>query len=187
LAFQKAQTSDLLLVDAVRNFLFGPPGAGGFDLAAMNIQRGRDHGLPSYNQVRADFGLDSVTAFEDISSDPTVQQHLQDVYDTVEDIDIWVGGLAEDPVNGGLVGETFFTILKDQFERLRNGDRFWYQHYLSPAWVDLIENRTLAKIIRDHISSRGEIPNNVFIVPSPRSRRDSTATGQRQHPSFSSP
>lgn len=187
LAFQKAQNIDPLIVDAVRNFLFGPPGAGGFDLAAMNIQRGRDHGLPSYNQVRADFGLDPVTTFDDISSDSTVRQHLQDVYDTVEDIDIWVGGLAEDHVNGGLVGETFFTILTDQFERLRDGDRFWYQRYLSPAWVEVIESRTLATIIRDNTTIHGEIPNNVFIVPPPRSRRDTTDTAQRQHPSFSSP
>lgn len=72
--------------------------------------------------MRADFGLDPVTTFADISSDPTVRHHLQDVYDAVEDIDIWVGGLAEDHSSGGLVGETFFTILKDQFERLRDGD-----------------------------------------------------------------
>ena len=55
------------------------------------------------------------------------------------------------------MGETFFTILKDQFERLRDGDRFWYQHYLSPAWVDLIENRTLAIIIRENTPIREEI------------------------------
>ena len=44
---------------------------------------------PTQDQCR---GLDPVTAFDDISSDPTVPQHLQDVYDTAEDIDIWVGG-----------------------------------------------------------------------------------------------
>lgn len=188
LAAQQAQHLDNLIVDAVRNFLFGPPGAGGVDLAAMNIQRGRDHGLPSYNQVRKDFGLDSVTTFADISSDRTVRQRLRDAYDAVEDIDIWVGGLAEDPIHGGLVGETFFAILKDQFERLRDGDRFWYQAYLSPRWVEVVESRTLATIIRDHTSIRDEIPDDVFIVPLPDgSRQDPTQTDRHPQPSFSSP
>lgn len=185
LASQHAQNIDTLLVDAVRNFLFGPPGAGGIDLAAMNIQRGRDHGLPGYNQVRQDFGLNPVATFNEISSDHTVRQHLKDAYDSVEDIDIWVGGLAEDHINGGLVGETFFTILKDQFERLRDGDRFWYQHYLSPHWAEVIESRTLATIIRDNTSIRGEIPHDVFIVPTDDSRWHPARTGT--HPPISSP
>ena len=45
------------IVDDVRDFLFGEPIPGGFDLATLNIQRGRDHGLPGYNAVRVAFGL----------------------------------------------------------------------------------------------------------------------------------
>ena len=45
LAAQPAQEIDPQVIGAVRNFLFGPPGAGGLDLASLNIQRGRDHGL----------------------------------------------------------------------------------------------------------------------------------------------
>src|SRR5262249_42992403 len=58
---------DNTIVNSVRNFLFGPPGAGGFDLASLNIQRGRDHGLANYNAVRQAYGLSAVTAFNQIS------------------------------------------------------------------------------------------------------------------------
>ena len=64
---QRCQAIDPYLVDEVRNFLFGPPGSGGFDLASLNIQRGRDHGLADYNQARTDLGLDPVTSFSEIS------------------------------------------------------------------------------------------------------------------------
>src|SRR5688500_15395893 len=57
LASQLGQENDLLVVDGVRNNLFGPPGAGGLDLAALDIQRGRDHGLPDYNTLRKTYGL----------------------------------------------------------------------------------------------------------------------------------
>ncbi|NNL50289.1 MAG: peroxidase, partial [Woeseiaceae bacterium] len=52
LAAQVCQQIDVFVIDDVRNFLFGNPGSGGFDLAMLNIQRGRDHGLPNYNAVR---------------------------------------------------------------------------------------------------------------------------------------
>ncbi len=132
LVAQRAQEVDNYLIDEVRNFLFGPPGAGGFDLASLNIQRGRDHGLPGYNQVRIDYGLEPAGSFADVHPDPVVQANLAAAYETVDDVEVWVGGLAEPHVPGAMVGETFRAILADQFERLRDGDRFWYRGYLPP-------------------------------------------------------
>ena len=82
----------------------------GFDLASMNIQRGRDHGLADYNQTRIDIGLDPVYDFSDITSNMDMQQTLRDLYGTVDNIDLWVGGLAEDHVVGSSMGERSWWI-----------------------------------------------------------------------------
>jgi hypothetical protein len=165
MARQIPQEIDAYLVDGVRNFLFGPPGAGGFDLASLNIQRGRDHGLPRYNQVRIDFGLAPKASFADVTSDPDVQAKLATAYATVDDIDVWVGALAEDHYNGGLCGELVYTILRDQFTRLRDGDRFWYQTYMPASFVRRIERQPLSAIIRRNTAIGSELPQDVFIVP----------------------
>ena len=161
LALQTCQQIDVQIVDDVRNFLFGPPGSGGFDLAALNLQRGRDHGLPDYNTVRVAMGLDPKSSFAEVTSDSIVQERLASVYDSVDEIDVWVGGLAEDPVNQGLVGELIFTVVKLQFERLRDGDRFWYERLPDDFLRDVAEVR-LANIIRRNTNIGDEIPNNVF-------------------------
>ncbi len=174
LASQLAQEIDTGVVDDVRNFLFGPPGAGGFDLASLNIQRGRDHGLMDYNSLRVQYGLTAATAFSDISADPAVSGALALVYANVNEIDPWVGMLAEPHVGGSSVGALMSAIIADQFERTRAGDRFFYQ-----ADADLLSilssmGRSLADIeavtLGDVIRLNTGITNlqaNVFIVPSP--------------------
>jgi hypothetical protein len=162
LAAQRPQEVDTQVIDDVRNFLFGPPGAGGFDLAALNIQRGRDHGLPSYTRARIDHGLAPARAFADITQDRVVQGRLAMAYAQVDDVDLWVGGLAEDHVPGAMVGELFWHILVDQFERLRDGDRFWYEIALPPELVRFVEERTLARIIRANTPIGAELQDDVF-------------------------
>ncbi len=165
LAAQAAQNVDVFIIDDVRNFLFGPPGAGGFDLASLNLQRGRDHGLPSYNDAREAFGLARKTSFADVSTDPVVQARLASVYADVDEIDAWTGGLAEDPVNGGLVGELVATVLIEQFEALRDGDRFWYERILPPAELADVQATTLADVIRRNSPIGAELQDDVFHTP----------------------
>lgn len=148
MAENMSEEVDAQFVDDVRNFLFGPPGAGGFDLAALNIQRGREHGLPDYNTVRTDYGLDPVSDFADITSDMDLQNALEELYGTVDNIDVLVGGLAEDHTDGSMLGELFHTILVDQFTRLRDGDRFWYENRLTPEQIAEVEGTTLSDIIK---------------------------------------
>lgn len=160
---QVANEVDTMIVDDVRNFLFGPPGADGMDLASLNIQRGRDHGLADYNDVRVAAGLAAVTEFADITSDAQLQQRLEQVYGTVDNIDLWIGGLAEDHVAGSSMGETFQAIIIDQFRRLRDGDRFWYENLFDGEQLQLIESTTLADVIERNTTVAG-LQDNVFFV-----------------------
>ena len=164
LAQQRAQAVDNLVIDDVRNFLFGPPGSGGFDLASLNVQRGRDHGLPSYNDLRQHVGRSRVQQFADINSDATVHSRLASVYAGVDDIDAWIGLLAEPPASSGMVGRTLRAILSDQFRRLRDGDRFWYEAYLPPHLIELVESQRLSVIIRRNTAVGTELPDDVFRV-----------------------
>ena len=164
LAKQRCQEVDTKVVDAVRNFLFGPPGAGGFDLVSLNIQRGRDHGLPGYNQARVALGLAPVAAFSGITSDDALADALAALYGNVNDVDVWVGGLAEDHLPGAMVGELIFTVLKDQFERLRDGDRFWYENAFSKSMQNWLSRTRLSHVIRRNTAIGGKIQKSVFIV-----------------------
>ncbi|KAK3097721.1 hypothetical protein FSP39_012458 [Pinctada imbricata] len=134
--------SDGTFVDGLQNNLFRcedepncPMGAGvtkAFDLAALNIQRGRDHGLPSYTQWRYwctgrrafiftpnYFGLSDHTYFE--------ANILRNTYRHVDDIDLFTGGLTETRLPGTLLGPTFTCILALQFSNYKRGDRFFYE------------------------------------------------------------
>lgn len=56
---------------------------------------------------------------------------LKSLYKDINNIDLWVGGLGEDHVEGSELGETFHTIIVKQFTRIRDGDRFWYKNILT--------------------------------------------------------
>ncbi len=169
LATQPAQEIDLLLVDEVRNVLFGAPGAPPRDLAALNIQRNRDHGLPDYNSARIAYGLPPARTFAAVSSAPNVQGALNRAYRSIDKLDLWAGGLAEDHVPGAMLGETFRAILADQFRRLRDGDRYWYErdpYFLAnPGLLAELRATTLADVIRRNTPIGDEIPDRVFGPP----------------------
>ena len=156
-----SQEVDLQVVDSLRNFLFGPPGAGGLDLVSLNIQRGRDHGLADLNSTRVAYGLQAHDSFDDITSDAELQAKLNSLYSDVNNVDLWVGILAEDHLRGSSLGETASTIIVDQFERLRDGDRLWYQNTLDDRMVRQIENTSLATIIERN-TNVDSLQDNVF-------------------------
>ena len=157
-----AQEVDIRLVDEVRNFLFGAPGQGGLDLASLNIQRGRDHGLADYNQTRVSVGLPRVTTFAQITSDTTVQEQLRQAYGTVDEIDLWVGALAEDHLPGSSVGPLTQRMLVDQFTRLRDGDRLWFQNIFSGPQLQKFESTRLSEVIKRN-TALTTVQSNAFI------------------------
>ena len=146
LGSDQAQAMDGRIVEDLRSFLFNP--GVGQDLAAINIQRGRDLGLTTLNETRAALGLSVLTSFEQITSDPGTLAGLQAAYADVADVELWVGGLAERLVTGAFLGETFQAIVAQQFLALRDGDRLWYQNQgFDAATLAGIEASTLSAII----------------------------------------
>jgi len=136
LATQPRQKFDNIFSDQVTNHLFqGKNKSFGMDLVALNIQRGRDHGLPGYNAFRELCGLTRVKEFsylKDLIPEKIVER-LQLIYDDVDDIDLFIGGVSEVPAPGGLLGPTFRCIVGDQFARLQRGDRFYYDSSSNPG------------------------------------------------------
>lgn len=126
MAAQVQQNMDSKVIDDVRNFLFGAPGAGGLDLVSININRGRERGLPDFNTVRRNFGLQPYYFFQQISFNPETASRLNQLYRSIHNVDPWVGMLAETPMRGALFGETIVAIMTRQFANLRDGDRFFY-------------------------------------------------------------
>ncbi|EFA85041.1 peroxinectin [Heterostelium album PN500] len=166
LAFKVEQNVDPYMISDLRNFLFGKPGQGGFDLACRNIQRERDHAIPSYNKYRSLLGLPSVKRWSDISREPIIQSNLRYTYDNkLDNVDLFVGGLAENHVPGGCVGQTFYTMILEQFTRSRSADRFWYERENMKEINQQCERTTFRELIRRNTNDIGPIQNNVFKVP----------------------
>jgi hypothetical protein len=123
--------TDTRINSVLRNFLFNNNNPAdttrfGIDLASLNIQRGRDHGLPDYNTVRKHYTGSRVTDFSQITSDSSQAASLKSLYGNVNNIDLWIGLLSEDHISNASLGLTMSKILKAQFERLRDGDFYFY-------------------------------------------------------------
>lgn len=168
IATGQAQKVDARINDDVRVGLFETIGPA-MDLAALNIQRGRDHGLPGLNTVRTAFALPAHASFEDLTSDPEISAALASVYTTPGDIDPWVGMIAEDLLPGASVGETIHAVLVDQFTRLRYGDRFWFENDpdLSDRLDEIHATRLSDVIARNTEIAPDELQRNVFFIPCP--------------------
>ena len=165
MAVQTQQNFDSKVIDDVRNFLFGPPGAGGLDLGSINIERGRDRGLPRYQY------------FQQINPNAAVFSTLLMLYADIDNIDPWVGMLAEKRMPGALFGETIRKVMEVQFAALRDGDRFYYENdpVLTPdekAWIrdftmhDIVMKNTGVELMQNEVFKampHSEICDNLLV------------------------
>ncbi|KXJ70822.1 hypothetical protein RP20_CCG022399 [Aedes albopictus] len=141
----------------------------GLDLAAINIQRGRDHGIQPYINWRIPCGLTPIKDWSDLDRvmGPASALRLRKAYRSVDDIDLFVGGLAERPVVGGIVGPTFSCIIAQQFGNLRKGDRFWYENpgfesSFTPAQLESIRQVAFSQVLCRALGG-GTLQPHVFL------------------------
>lgn len=169
----QARRTDEFVNDILTNHLFQTnTSSHGMDLASLNIQRGRDHGLPPYMTWKR-WAERQCGESSDFDSDLTMIRLLQ-TYGTLETVDLWVGGLAEKPLSGGALGATFACIFANTFSAVRNGDRFYYNNTdLSTSSFTsqqraAINNASLSRVICDNADNIQEIQPNAFRGDQPR-------------------
>ncbi len=183
-----AQATDVYVVATLRNLLAASLVGGGvdlIDLIAIDIQRERDVGLGSLNQTRAALNLAPYNSFAALTSDPVLQKNLKAVYGSIDQVDLFIGGLAEAHASSGVTGPTFQKIISRQFSALRAGDRFfWLNQGFDSATTSMIESTTLADIIVRNTDTTA-LPQHVFlqgaaVVPDSHSKRQTpVARGMR--------
>lgn len=140
------------------------------DLAAMNIQRGRDHAIPSYMSYRKICNLTTSDNFEGLVdiTNSGVRDKLKQLYGHPDNIDLWVGGILEDQIPGARVGPLFRCILIEQFKNLRDGDRFYYENpsIFTTEQLAEIKQAKLAQVMCNNGDNITRVTENSFILPS---------------------
>ncbi|CAG7818255.1 unnamed protein product [Allacma fusca] len=172
---QLAQAMDEGVTEEVTTLLFKEPQHNfGMDLAAMNIQRGREHGVPGYTSYRKICGLSPVVVWEDlvgVMRNETVLKY-RSVYRSPHDIDLWSGGVSEITPQGSLVGPTFACIIAQQFHVIKHGDRFWYElgdwpSSFTPEQLQEIRKVRLSRLLCDNSDDIKSIQHFAMVFPDP--------------------
>ncbi|KAL0979365.1 hypothetical protein UPYG_G00184150 [Umbra pygmaea] len=137
------------------------------DLGSLNMQRGRDHGLPGYNAWRGFCGLSQPQNVDELAvvlNNTDLAQKLMDLYGTPDNIDVWLGGVVEPFVPNGRVGPLFGCIISTQFQRIRQGDRLWWENdgVFTDAQKESLRKVSLSRILCDNTGIT-DVPKNPFL------------------------
>ncbi|XP_050420368.1 peroxidase-like [Adelges cooleyi] len=183
LSFQSSQKFDRFFTKEVTDHLFQGNLNFGLDLVALNVQRGRDHGLPPYNEWREVCGYEKAKSWKDLEEfmEPQTITRLARLYGSVDEIDLYIGGVSEKPITDALVGPVFVCIIGDQFSRLRRGDRFFYEEGGQPSAFDQVQlmelrKSSLARVICDNSDDMALIQPLPFLKPSLLNQRVACAS-----------
>ncbi len=166
---QTHEKVDCVVADGVRNTLIvDEPGTPGtlFDLPAINLARGRELGLPSYNQMRQGFGLPRVFNWF-AAFDFEAVGRLASIYPNPDKVDLFAGGVCERAANPGRghTGPLITAVVHRQIQDLRAADRFWYENVLSRDEIREVEKYTLSDLILNNSGiDRREIDHDAFKV-----------------------
>lgn len=173
LVSRQAQAVDPWITNDVRNHLYqSHKEVSGGDLAATNIWRGRDHGIPGYvHYVEYCFNV-KVRGWKDLSlfiPQFTLNQ-LRKLYRVVENIDLFTGGISERHFPGADIGPTFACINGIQYYHLKFGDRYYFEHgnqagSFTPDQLQEIRRTTLARLLC-RTSYLKVLPAYAFLQPS---------------------
>ncbi|XP_020847662.1 myeloperoxidase isoform X2 [Phascolarctos cinereus] len=126
----KLNRQDQIVVEEIRDKLFKQVMRIGLDLPALNMQRSRDHGLPGYNAWRRFCGLPQPKTEGELTTvmkNQEIAKKLMTQYHSADNIDIWMGGVAEPLEPNGRVGPLLACLIGTQFRKLRDGDRFYWE------------------------------------------------------------
>ncbi|NWX15910.1 PERE peroxidase, partial [Aegotheles bennettii] len=166
----KLAKQNQLVVEELQNHLFEQTEIMGLDLAGLNMQRGRDHGLPGYNAWRHFCGLSqpqNVDEFSEVLGNSKLAKKFLELYGTPDNIDIWIGAIAEPFVPQGRVGPLLACILGTQFRNLRDGDRFWWENLgvFTQQQLHALRKISLSRVFCDNTHIK-KMPRDVFKVNS---------------------
>lgn len=170
---EPAQSLDNHFTEEITNHLFQDTNSSfGMDLVTINIQRGRDHGLPGYNFFRQACGLSKLQSFRQLDNVMVegAGQLFSQLYAHVDDIDLFIAGNYEKKLKDAMVGPVFACIIGEQFRRLRAGDRYWYENgnqagAFTPSQLSEIKHASLARIICDNSDNIERTQPLAFLRP----------------------
>ena len=180
MTLQSGHKWDDKFVEDITNHLFEHnKDVGGLDLIALNIQRGRDHGLPGYNSYRELCNKRKATKWSDLAdvmSNKNIEK-IRKIYRDVDDVDLFVGGFLERIDRDAILGPTLKCIIGDTFARLKYGDRFFYDLDKSgpnmdrevektrrfiPSQLREIRKASMARIFCDNTELLSQVQPQVF-------------------------
>ncbi|KAK1154368.1 myeloperoxidase-like [Acipenser oxyrinchus oxyrinchus] len=162
----KLNTQDKMMHEELRERLFKLTSHLALDLGSLNIQRSRDHGLPGYNDWRRFCGLSEPKTVDELAAvlnNRNLAVKLLRLYGSPDNIDIWMGGISEPFASNTRVGPLFACLIATQFQKIRNGDRFWWENSgtFTESQRNSLRTVSLSRIICDNTKIQ-EVPENAF-------------------------